>query len=81
MRRTDLNADATSTETLAADNSTALFDASGTIVDAVAWGEGADQYVEGAPYPANPDTNQVLKRKFADGGIVDTDNNADDFTL
>ncbi len=76
-----MGADVTSTETLAADNSVALFDVSGALVDAVAWGEGAAQYVEGAAYPANPETGQVLKRKSANGAIVDTDNNADDFAL
>ena len=76
-----INANVTSTATLAADNSAALFDAQGTIVDAVAWGEGTNQYVEGAAYPTNPQANQVLKRKWQDGQIVDTNDNANDFTL
>jgi hypothetical protein len=76
-----LGADVSSTATLAADNSVALFDASGTMMDAVAWGTGVDQYVEGCPYPTDPVAGQVLRRMFSGGAIVDTDNNADDFTL
>jgi hypothetical protein len=75
------HADASSTGTLAANNSVALFDGNGTQVDAVAWGTGANQYVEGAAYPDSPPANQTLQRKFADGAVVDTDNNNDDFTL
>lgn len=76
-----IRADASSTETLAANNSVAIFDGTGTQVDAVAWGTGVGQYVEGAAYPASPVSNQVLLRKFAAGTAVDTDNNEDDFTL
>ncbi|HEX4104039.1 MAG TPA: lamin tail domain-containing protein [Candidatus Paceibacterota bacterium] len=75
------HANATSTETLAADNSVALFDASGTLVDAVAWGTGTNQYVETAAYPTDPLANQTLARIFLNGAIVDTDNNANDFTI
>lgn len=76
-----MGADVTSTETLAADNSAGLLDASGTVVDAVAWGEGADQYVEGNAYPTEPGANEVLKRRFAGGIIIDTGDNATDFVL
>ncbi len=76
-----IGADVSSTETLSASNSVALFDASGTQIDAVAWGTGTNQYVEGSPYPQNPVANQVLRRKFAGGMVVDTDNNSNDFTL
>lgn len=76
-----IHADATSTATLAADNSAALFDASNATIDAVAWGEGTDQYVEGTAYPANPEAGQTLKRKFLNDAIVDTGNNADDFAI
>lgn len=74
-------ADVSSTETLSADNSVALFDASGAMVDAVAWGTGAGQYAEGAAYPDDPAANQVLTRIFQNGTIVDTDNNATDFVI
>jgi len=76
-----IGADASSTGTLAANNSVALFDGSGAQVDAVAWGTGTGQYGEGAPYPDDPLPNQVLQRKFLDGAAVDTDNNENDFTL
>lgn len=76
-----MGANTTSTATLAADNSVALMNASGTIVDAVAWGEGTNQYVETAAYATNPEANQVLKRKSANGIMVDTDHNADDFAI
>lgn len=76
-----VGAQVTSTATLARDNSVALLDADGVVIDAVAWGEGANQYVEGSAYPANPEAGQVLRRRFADGAVVDTGNNANDFIL
>jgi hypothetical protein len=76
-----IRADASSTATLAVANSAALFDASGTIVDAVAWGKGTDQYGEGSAYGVDPLPNQVLKRIFMDGVMMDTDDNANDFTI
>lgn len=76
-----VGADVSSTATLAANNSVALFDATGTEVDAVAWGVGTDPYVEGAPYPDNPPEGQELARRFSGGTAIDTDNNADDFSI
>jgi len=76
-----IGANVTSSETLAADNSVALLDASGTVIDAVAWGTGTNQYIEGAAYPTNPAAGQVLVRTMVGGVPVDTDNNANDFTL
>jgi hypothetical protein len=76
-----MHADVTSTATLAADNSVALLDASGTVVDAVAWGTGTDQFVESIAYPTNPASGQVLERRSIGGAIVDTDNNSTDFVL
>ena len=70
-----------SSETLSADNSVALMDASGTVVDAVAWGSGSGQYGEGAPYPVDPAPGQLLVRRSSDGVPIDTDDNANDFTL
>ncbi len=74
-------ANVSSTETLAVDNSVALMDATGNIVDAVAWGTGTSQYGEGPPYPTSPGANQLLSRRSSDGMMVDTDNNTNDFTL
>jgi Lamin Tail Domain len=76
-----ISADVSSTETLSADNSVALMDPSETVIDAVAWGTGTNQYVEGDAYPTDPTANQVLIRKSSNGAVVDTDDNANDFTL
>jgi hypothetical protein len=76
-----IHADASSTGTLASNNSVALFDENGAQIDAVAWGTGTDPYVESIPYPDNPTANQVLERKFVNGVVVDTGNNKNDFTL
>jgi hypothetical protein len=76
-----INADVASTETLSADNSVALIDGIGAVVDAVAWGNGTGQYVEGNAYPTSPGSGQVLVRKAASGIFADTNNNADDFEI
>jgi hypothetical protein len=74
-------ADVSSTETLSADNSVALLDAAGNVIDAVAWGTGTGQYGEGPPYPTSPGANQMLSRRSSGGVMADTDNNANDFTI
>ncbi|MDE2019239.1 MAG: lamin tail domain-containing protein [Patescibacteria group bacterium] len=77
-----INADFSSSETLSRDNSLALLDAAGNLVDAVAWGNGTNQYVEGLPYPTNPSASQILRRTAdEEGNPVDTNNNARDFSL
>jgi hypothetical protein len=76
-----VGADTSSTQTLAADNSVALIDANGAIVDAVAWGTGTGQYGEGPPFPTDPGLGQTLTRQTSGGAMVDTDNNANDFML
>ena len=76
-----VSANVSSTETLAADNSVALMDAAGNIVDAVAWGTGTNQYGEGPPYPTSPGANQLLSRRSSDGAMADTGDNSDDFTI
>lgn len=79
---TAVSADVSSTETLAADNSVALMDAAGTIVDAVAWGTGTSQYGEGPPYPTSPGANQLLSRRSSgSSGMADTGDNSSDFVL
>jgi hypothetical protein len=78
---TSVGADVSSSETLAADNSIALMNASGTIVDEVAWGTGMSQYMEGNVFPTNPAANQILERIFVNGAIGDSDDNASDFTI
>lgn len=76
-----IGANVSSTETLSADNSVALMDAAGKLVDAVAWGTGTGQYGEGPPYPTNPGANQLLSRRSSSDAMVDTDNNTNDFIL
>jgi len=76
-----VGANVASTETLATDNSVALFDAAGNIVDAVAWGTGSNQYGEGPPFSTNPTAGQTLTRRSANGAMVDTDNNINDFII
>ena len=74
-------ANVSSTETLSADNSIALIDASGTIVDALAWGIGVGQYGEGLPLSVGPASGQVIVRRSDNGVLVDTANNNNDFIL
>ena len=76
-----IQADASSTATLAVANSIAIMNTSGTILDAVAWGKGVNQYVEGDAYPTDPLANQVLRRILVDGVMIDNDDNANDFTI
>ena len=76
-----VDANVSSTETLAADNSVAIMDSAGDIVDAVAWGTGTSQYGEGPPYPTSPGANQLLSRRSSDGAMADTGDNSDDFTI
>jgi len=76
-----IGADVSSTETLSANNSVALLDGAGTVVDAVAWGTGTGQYGEGAPFPTSPGANQTLARRSSGGVMADMDSNADDFTI
>lgn len=76
-----MGADVSSTETLSADNSVALIDAAGVVIDAVAWGNGNGQYGEGPPYPANPLASQLLVRMANGGVMADTENNSNDFII
>lgn len=76
-----ISADVSSTETLAADNSIALIDAEGKVMDALAWGAGTGQYGEGDPFPSDPSAGQMLSRKKSGDAFIDTENNANDFSL
>ena len=77
-----IGAQVSSTQTISDNTSVALFDASGTLVDAVAWGSGhVDPFVEGPAFPENPGTRQTLKRKSEDESVVDANDNASDFEL
>jgi hypothetical protein len=76
-----IGANVSSTATLAADNSVALLDASGTLIDAVAWGTGTNQYAEGSAYPKSPLVNELLERQSVGDVMIDTDDNASDFVI
>lgn len=76
-----IGAQLSTTATISADNSIALFDSAGNIIDAVAWGEGTNQFVEGSAYSVNPEGGQILRRKSDGQSLKDTDNNATDFSV
>lgn len=77
-----VGANVSSTSYLSDNYSIALFDASGKIIDAVAWGSGhVNPFVEGSAYPTNPVANQILARKIVNAAMQDTDNNAGDFEI
>lgn len=76
-----IQADLSSTATLAINNSVALIDSSGQVVSAVAWGQGQNQYQEGHSRLPNPEANQLIKRKTVDGVYQVSQSNFDDFYL
>ncbi|MCX6789389.1 MAG: DUF1566 domain-containing protein [Candidatus Gribaldobacteria bacterium] len=78
-----LTPDATSTQTLATNNSVALFYTDhATIIDQVAWGSSANPFVETAPFTPNPANDQTITRQQdSSGNYLDTNNNANDFIL
>jgi cysteine-rich repeat protein len=75
-----LGANASTTQTIAADNGIALRlgkEDEGEIIDSLGWGECANIFVEGAVFPTNPTAGQSLVRQ----NFVDTNNNAADFII
>lgn len=77
----NIQADLSSTATLAINNSIALIDPSGQVVSAVAWGQGQNQYQEGRLRLPNPEAHQLIKRKTVDGIYQVSQSNFDDFYL
>lgn len=77
----NMGAQIISSATISKDNSVAVFDSAGNLVDAVSWGGGAGQFTEGQPYPLSPDDGQILKRKIKNGTWQDTGNNSADFLI
>lgn len=63
---------------IADDNTLVIKDPNGDILDKVGWGSSGD--CEGACAP-NPADSQSIIRKRAQGVVVDTDNNSNDFEL
>jgi len=66
---------ATSTATIAKNNSIALLNKSDEIIDQVAWGSSTNPFVEGQPFSQNPEANKNLIR------IQNTSDNSVDFVL
>ena len=74
----EIAADVTTTQTIANDNAVALRQGpvdTGTIIDAVGWGENATILVEGSVFTQNIPDGQSLER------IAETNNNSSDFQL
>jgi len=67
--------------TLSLNNSIALLNSQGTIIDAVAWGTGNNPLSEGNPFAQNPEANQLLKRKQFQNCYLDSNSNQEDFSL
>lgn len=78
------SADVSTSGSIANDNGVAIRQGpedTGTIIDAVGWGEAQNSLVEGSPFPTNPVANQILKRKFVNEAPQDTNNNVIDFEI
>jgi len=83
---TDIQADSSTSQTLAKDNSIALLDKDKGIIDALAWGDwasGTSPFVEKAAFPENPGEKESLGRKLSTGTeeYIDTDDNSSDFEI
>ncbi len=75
-----LDADVYSATSISGNNSVALFSSNGEIIDAVAWGNGENQFVSGDAFPFNPEADETIKR-IRNDFYRNTENNADDFYL
>jgi hypothetical protein len=71
-----------SSDTVASNNSIGLFNGScgQNQIDAVGWGSGTNQYTEGSSLP-NPDSGQLIQRKFNGDVPIDTGDNLSDFEI
>jgi len=76
-----IDANLSSKATLSKDNSVAIFDSSGNIISALAWGSGQDQFIEGLAAIDNPEKNQLITRRQIDNEYQSTQSNKDDFYL
>lgn len=76
-----IGANVKSTQKLSKNNSIALFNKKGEILDALCWGKSNSPFVEKQCFPQNPSKNEILKRKIENGVYQDTDNNSQDFYL
>lgn len=78
-----ISADATSSQTIASNNSVALLDSDRNIIDQVGWGTSTDPFLETVAFSENPANGQTIARKWSTTteNYTDTDNNQSDFEL
>ena len=76
-----ISASLESTAVLSKNNSIALFDKDNVLLDALAWGESENSFIEGVSFSQNPEKNQQLNRKQISGVYIDTNNNSSDFEI
>jgi len=76
-----IGANVSSKTTLAKNNSVAILNQEGNILDAVGWGESQNPFIEGRIFPENPESDQKLKRKNISEVYQNTNNNSQDFYL
>lgn len=76
-----IQADYASRATLSRNNSVALLNKRGEILDAVAWGHPQKYFGFGKPFPDNPPPGQHLERKRDGQNFIDSNNDAVDFFL
>ncbi len=75
-----LNADVYSTASISQNNSIALVSSDGEVIDALAWGDGENQFVLGNPFPHNPQKEEAIRRTKNDN-YQNTKDNSQDFYL
>jgi hypothetical protein len=76
----EMKADVYSTASVSSNNSVALFSPRGELIDALAWGEGENQFVLGKIFPFNPSPKEQIQRK-KDIFYQNTQDNSEDFKL
>ncbi len=70
-----------STATISSNNSIAIFDNDGKVLDSLAWGTGSDQFQKGNPFDQNPGKSEIIKRKVENGVYENSGNNKEDFFI
>lgn len=78
-----INANASSTQTLAKNNSVAFLDPDSNILDALVWGDNLiNPFIKGERFSLNPEAGQSIARKFISAsGYQDSNNNTSDFIV
>ena len=78
-----IEADASTTQTLAINNSIGLLTPDDIMISALAWGSSTNPFVEGTPFPDNPGKNQSLGRIWDEEAqeYKDTGDNSADFEI